>query len=245
MKKNLIYGLHPVMEAIQSGQHIDKIFMQNGLKGANAQELKNLLDTHFIPYKIVPSEKMNRFTRENHQGVVAFMSPVKIYKPEELLEEAEGLERKVFLLLDGITDPRNLGAILRTAAATDVAGVILPENNSAPLNEDVVKTSAGGIFKVPIARTRHLADAIFLLQSYQVPIFAATEKASQLVFDVDLSKDYALIMGSEGKGIQRNILRLSDKQFKLPMSPKMQSLNVSVAAGVILYEGVRQHLYTK
>ncbi len=243
MKKNLIYGLHPVMEAIESGQHIDKIFLQKGLKGANAIELQKLLDTHFIPYKMVPIEKINRFTKENHQGVVAFISPVKIYTPEELLESTGELERKVFLLLDGITDPRNLGAIIRTAAATDVAGIILPENNSAPLNEDVVKTSAGGIFKVPIARTKHLADTIFLLQSYEIPIYAATEKAPKLVYDLDLSHDYALIMGSEGKGIQRNILRLAGSQCKLPMSEKMQSLNVSVAAGVILYEGVRQKLY--
>jgi 23S rRNA (guanosine2251-2'-O)-methyltransferase len=245
MKNNLIYGLHPLMEAIKSGQHIDKVFLQKGLKGSTAQELRDLLETGNIPYKIVPLEKMNRFTKENHQGVVAFISPVKIYSVEDLLGEyAEG-ERKVFLLLDGITDPRNLGAIIRTAAATDVSGVILPENNSAPLNEDVVKTSAGGIFKVPIARTKHLADAIFFLQSSNIPIYAATEKANKLVYEVDLSEDYALVMGSEGKGIQRNIIKLTDLQCKLPMSNKMQSLNVSVAAGVILYEGVRQKLYKK
>lgn len=245
MKKNIIYGLHPVKEAIESGQHIDKIFLQKGLKGSTSQELRNLLDEQFIPYKVVPVEKINRLTKENHQGVVAFISPVKIHKVEDLLEDTLKDERKVFLLLDGITDPRNLGAIIRTAAATDVQGIILPENNSAPINEEVVKTSAGGIFKVPIARTKHLADAIFLLQSFEIPIYAATEKANQLVYEVDLSTDYALVMGSEGKGIQRNILRLTDLQCKLPMSDRMQSLNVSVAAGVILYEGVRQKLYKK
>ncbi len=243
MKKNLIYGLHPVLEAIKSKQPIDKIFLQKDLKGSTARELKDLMDAESIPYKIVPSEKMYRFTKENHQGVVAFISPVKVFRLEELLELDTDNDRKVYILLDGITDPRNLGAIIRTAAATGVAGIILPENNSAPLNEDVVKTSAGGIFKVPIARTKHLADAIYLLQSYEIPIYAATEKASQLVYDLDLSGNYSLIMGSEGKGIQRNILRLADAQCKLPMSDKMQSLNVSVAAGVILYEGVRQKLY--
>ncbi len=245
MKTNLIYGLHPVMEAIETGQHIDKIFIQKGLKGSLAQSLREKMDAQGIPYKMVPAEKMHRFTKENHQGVVAFISPVKIYTVEELMEINEGEKRKVYLLLDGITDPRNLGAIIRTAAATDVSGIILPENNSAPLNEDVVKTSAGGIFKVPIARTKHLADALFLVQSYNIPVYAATEKANNLVYDTDLSGDYALIMGSEGKGIQRNILRMADRQCKLPMSEKMQSLNVSVAAGVILYEGVRQFLYKK
>ncbi len=245
MKNNLIYGLHPVMEALESGQHIDKVFLQKGLKGSNAQELRELLESRHIPYKLVPIEKINRLTRENHQGVVAFTSPVKIYTVESLMEATASLERKVYILLDGITDPRNLGAIIRTAAATDAAGIILPENNSAPINEDVVKTSAGGIFKVPVARTKHLADAIFYLQSANIPVLAATEKAPVLVYDTDLSGDYALVMGSEGKGIQRNILKLCNVQCKLPMSPKMQSLNVSVAAGVILYEGVRQKLYKK
>ncbi len=242
MKKNMIYGLHPVIEAIKSNQHIDKIFVQKGLKGQTFFELKALLDEAFISIKTVPIEKLNRLTRENHQGVVAFISPVKIYKPEDLIEENNDKDEQIYILLDGVTDPRNFGAIIRSAAATNVTGIIIPENNSAPINEDVVKTSAGGIFKIPIARTKHLIDAIFLLKSYNIKIFAATEKSDSLIYNKNLKENFALVMGSEGKGIQKNILKQCDDGFKLPMSDKMQSLNVAVATGVILYETVRQRL---
>ncbi len=242
IKKNSIYGLHPIMEAIKSGQYIDKMFIQKGLKGSTYFELKDLIDEKEIPFKIVPQEKLNRITRENHQGVIAFISPVKILNVEELLEANSGKENQIYILLDGITDPRNFGAIIRTAVATGVNGIIIPENNSAPINDDVVKTSAGGIFNIQIARAKHLLDVIFLMKSYDIKVFAATEKANKLVFENDLKQNFALIMGSEGKGINKNILKNCDISFKLPMNEKMQSLNVSVATGVILYEAVRQRI---
>lgn len=233
--------MHPVMKAIQSGQHIDKIFVQKNLQGQSFYKLKDLLETHSIAYKIVPIEKLHRLTRENHQGVVAFVSPVKIWTLEELLsKETQNIQS--FILLDGITDPRNFGAIIRTAVAADVSGVIISENNSAPINEDVVKTSAGGIYNIPIARSKHLLDAIFLLKSYDFKIFAASEKSNTLIYDVNFKEKFGLIMGSEGKGISKNLLKNSDQIIKIPMSDKMQSLNVSVATGVILYEYVRQHI---
>ncbi len=242
MKKNLIYGMHPVLEAINSGQNIDKLFVQNNLKGQSARQLFQLLNQKNILYKTVPVEKLNRLTGKNHQGIVAFISPVKVLSVEELFEKNVYSPYKTYILLDGITDTRNFGAIIRSAVATDVSGIIIPENNSAPINEEVVKASVGGIFKIPIARTKHLLDAVYLLQSNGIKIFSASEKADKLVCKTDLRQDFALIMGSEGKGISKNLLKNSDEVFKLPMSEKMQSLNVSVATAVILYEAVRQRL---
>jgi len=241
MKKNLIYGLHPVIEAIKSGKDIDKVFVQKKLQGKTFFELLSLLKEKQISYKTVPAEKIHKLTKENHQGVVAFISPVALVSLEKLLENNSRQSPATFILLDGITDTRNFGAIIRTAAAVEVSGIIISENNSAPLNDDVVKTSAGGIFKVPISRVKHLKDALFLLQAYDIKIFAATEKATKLVYDANFKQDYALIMGSEGKGIQKSLLNLSEP-IKLPVSNKMDSLNVSVACGIILYEGVRQRL---
>jgi 23S rRNA (guanosine2251-2'-O)-methyltransferase len=244
MKKNIIYGIHPVMEAIKSGKSIDKLFIQKGLKGNLSNELIKLLQEKGIGYKIVPIEKLNRLTTENHQGVVGFISPVKFYNPEEILEKLNPDIPAVFILLDGITDPRNFGAIIRTGAATGIAGIIIPENNSAPVNEDTIKTSAGGIFKIPIIKVKHLKDAIFLLKSYGIKIIAATEKTSHLVYQTDLSESFALLMGNEGKGIQQGLLKMSDEKVKLPVV-HIDSLNVSVACGVILYESVRQKLIHK
>ncbi len=242
MKKNIIYGLHPVMEAIRSGKQMDKIFIQKGLQGKLSKELLDLLVENKVSYKMVPFEKLQRLTKENHQGVVAFTSPVSFQELEAVLNRQKEGNPQTFILLDGVTDPRNFGAIIRTAAAVDATAVIVPENNSAPVNEDTVKTSAGGIFKIPIVRVKHLKDAIFNLQANGIKVVAATEKTSQLVYNTDLSIDYALIMGSEGKGIQKSLLQVCDTKVKLPMSPLMDSLNVSVACGVILYEGVRQRL---
>jgi 23S rRNA (guanosine2251-2'-O)-methyltransferase len=241
MKNNIIYGLHPVMEAIKSGKQIDKIFVQKSLKGALSQQLLSLLHDEKISYKSVPIEKLNKLTRDNHQGVVAFISPITFANLESILDSTKS-KSATFVLLDGITDPRNFGAIVRTAAATDVTAIIIPENNSAPINEDAVKTSAGGIFKVPIVKVKHLKDAIFLLQAHDIKVVAATEKSNQLVFNIDLKPDFALIMGSEGKGVNKSILQLAQEHAKLPMSDKIDSLNVSVACGVILYESVRQRL---
>ncbi len=242
MSSNLIYGMHPVMEALKSGQYIDKLFIQKNLKGGLSISLFEILKEKNINFKLVPIEKLNRLTKENHQGVVGYISPVKIFKLEDLLEEKSEFVNKIYILLDGVTDPRNFGAIIRTAAAVDATGIIIPENNSAPINEDVIKTSAGGIFKIPIAKVKHLKDAIFLLQSYGIKSIAATEKTDKLAYHTDLIGDYALIMGSEGKGIQYSILKLCDEKVKLPMSEHISSLNVSVACGIILYESVRQRI---
>jgi len=235
----MIYGLHPVKEAVAAGKPIDKIFIQKGLKGSSASELIQLLQQHQINYKTVPVEKLHKLTRENHQGVVAFISPIVFKKLEEILEKTDFEKPVSFLLLDGITDTRNFGAIIRTAVAAEVQAIIIPENNSAPVNDEVVKTSAGGIFNIPIAKVKHLKDAVFLLQSYDIKIFSATEKTNNSLYNTDLKQHAAIIMGSEGKGVQKSLLNMSEK-IKIPMSDKIDSLNVSVACGVILFEMNRQ-----
>jgi len=235
----MIYGIHPVEEAIKTGKSIDKIFIQKGLKGKGSNELMHLLQEKGINYKSVPIEKLNRLTRENHQGVVAFISPVSFENLEDILEKTNFEKPVSFLLLDGITDTRNFGAIIRTAVAADVQAIIIPENNSAPVNDEVVKTSAGGIFKIPIAKVKHLKDAIFLLQSYDINIFSATEKTNNSIYDADFKQHTGIIMGNEGKGVQKSLLNISEK-IKIPMSDKIDSLNVSVACGIILFEMNRQ-----
>jgi 23S rRNA (guanosine2251-2'-O)-methyltransferase len=242
MKKNIIYGIHPVMEAIKAEKSIDKLFIQKGLKGYLSSELINLLQEKNIGYKIVPVEKLNRLTKENHQGVVGFISPVKFQNLEFALEKRNPDIPVVFILLDGITDPRNFGAIIRTAVATSVSGIIIPENNSAPINEDTIKTSAGGVFKVPFYKVKHLKDAIYLLDSYGIKIVAATVKTNRLVYDINLTESFALLMGSEGKGIHPALLKIAGEKVKIPMSENIDSLNVSVACGVILYESIRQKI---
>jgi len=239
MKKNIIYGIHPVKEAVTSQKAIDKIFVQKGLKGKTANELIQLLQQKQIPYKTVPIEKLNRLTRENHQGVVAFISPVQFEKLEDVLEKTDFARPVSFLLLDGITDTRNFGAIIRTAVAADVEAIIIPENNSAPVNDEVVKTSAGGIFKIPLVKVKHLKDAVFLLQSYDIKIFSATEKTNNSLYETDMTHHAAIIMGSEGKGVQKSLLSISEK-IRIPISDKIDSLNVSVACGIILFEMNRQ-----
>ena len=241
MKKNMIYGLHPVMEAIKQGKQIDKIFVQKNLKGLASHNLLALLKEQNINYKSVPVEKLNKLTGENHQGVVAFTAPVKFASLENILELTTNKPR-TFVILDGITDPRNFGAIIRTAVAVNADGIIFSENNSAPVNEDTVKTSAGGVFNIPLIKVKHLKDALFLLQAYDIKVFAATEKANQLIYDTNLQSDVAIIMGSEGKGVHKSLQALSTAKIKLPMSDKIDSLNVSVACGIILYEIVRQRI---
>ena len=146
-----------------------------------------------------------------------------------------------FILLDGITDPRNVGAILRSCAATGVNGVIIPQTGSAPINDTSIKTSSGGAFTVPISRVNHLKDALFLLKSYDIQVIALSEKATQNLFDTKIKNASALIIGSEEKGIQKSLLKLCDIAIKIPMEEKIDSLNVSVACGIVLYEKIRQH----
>jgi 23S rRNA (guanosine2251-2'-O)-methyltransferase len=236
-----IYGIRAVLEAIGAEQPINKIFLQKGLKGELFKELETTIRKNGISTSYVPIEKLNRLTRNNHQGVVAQISPVKFHVFETLVENILAQEEKpFFLLLDQVSDVRNFGAIIRTAECCGVHAIIVPKNGAAPITDDTVKTSAGAAFTVPIAKVDHLKDALFYLQSSNIQVVAATEKTEDEIYAVDFDQPTAIIMGSEDKGISPSILSMVDHKAKLPLLGKIGSLNVSVACGVFLYEVVRQ-----
>lgn len=242
-KDDFIFGLRPVIEAIEAGKTIDKIFMQNALQGEIYHELKTLLSKHNIRPNYVPVEKLNRFTRKNHQGVVAFISDVPFEKIEDVLPQLFDEGKTPFLLiLDRLTDVRNFGAICRTAECVGVHAVILPEKGAAPINSDAIKTSAGAIYNLRICKEKNLAHTVDFLQQSGIQVFAASEKAQKMIYDVDFTEPCAIVMGNEETGISKEVLHHADEKIKLPIEGKTQSLNVSVACGAILYEAVRQKL---
>ncbi|NAY92915.1 23S rRNA (guanosine(2251)-2'-O)-methyltransferase RlmB [Muricauda sp. JGD-17] len=238
---NQIYGIRAILEAIAAEQPINKIFLQKGLKGELYLELEAVIRKNGISRSYVPVEKLNRLTRNNHQGAVAQISPVSFHDFENLVEKIIQREEKpFFLLLDQVSDVRNFGAIIRTAECSGVHGIIVPKTGAAPITDDTVKTSAGAVFNIPIAKVEHLKDALFYLQSSGIAVVAATEKADKELYEVDFNRSCAIIMGSEGKGISASVLNLADHQAKLPLLGSIGSLNVSVACGIFLYEVVRQ-----
>ncbi|MDO6490547.1 MAG: 23S rRNA (guanosine(2251)-2'-O)-methyltransferase RlmB [Cellulophaga sp.] len=242
-KTTQIYGIRAIIEAINANEALDKIFVQKGLKGDLFRELENLARKKGISISYVPVEKLNRLTRNNHQGVVANISPITFHNFEELVEAViEKKENPLFLLLDQLSDVRNFGAIIRTAECTGVDGIIIQKKGAAPVTADTIKTSAGAAFKVPIAKVNHIKDAVHYLQASGVKIIAASEKTENTIYDVSFKEASAIIMGSEDVGISPSILKAADHTAKLPLLGEIESLNVSVACGVFLYEAVRQRL---
>lgn len=240
-KPQQIYGIRTVLEAIASQEPIDKVFVQKGLQGDLVKQLENALRKHGITHAYVPVEKLDRLSKHNHQGVVANISPISFLKMEELVEQVLAKkEAPLFLLLDQLSDVRNFGAIIRTAECTGVDGIIVPKSGSAPVTADTVKTSAGAVFHMPIAKVDHIKDALFYLQASNFQVVAATEKTEDSIYDVDFCPATAIVMGSEDKGISPSVLKLVNKSAKLPLLGTIGSLNVSVACGVFLYEALRQ-----
>jgi len=237
-----IFGIRAIIEAINAGKNIEKIFMQKGLQGNLYSELNGLIKSEKITTSFVPVEKLEHLSKfQNHQGVAARISPIKYIDLETLLTTVfESKEKPLFLLLDHIMDVRNFGAIIRTAECTGVDGIIVPETGAAPITAATIKTSAGAAFKVPICKVNHLKDALFHLQSMDISIVAATEKTNKTIYQTPLDKPLALIMGSEDRGINPSILKLVNYKAKLPLLGEIESLNVSVACGAFLYEIVRQ-----
>jgi len=242
-KTTQIFGLRAIIEAINANESIDKVFLQKGLKGELFNELESLLRQKKINSSYVPVEKLNRLTKNNHQGVVAQISPIAFHDLDELVTKTlESGATPLFLLLDQLSDVRNFGAIIRTAECTGVHGIIVQKKGGAPVNGDTIKTSAGAVFKVPICKVDHIKDAMFHMQASGIRVIAATEKTEDTVFDVSLKGPCAIIMGSEGRGINPSVLKLVDAKAKLPLLGEIESLNVSVACGAFLYEVVRQRL---
>lgn len=239
-----IFGIRAILEAIESGSSINKIYLQKGLRGNLYFDLDKKIKEHKLTTSIVPVEKLDRLSKySNHQGAVAQISPIEFYDLEKLI--TENLEKEthpLFLLLDQLSDVRNFGAIIRTAECTGVNGIIIQKNGSAPVNAETIKTSAGAAFKIPICRVDHIKDALFMLQTFDIKTVAATEKTENSIYDVNLKQPIAIIMGSEDKGVNPSILKMVDYKAKLPLLGEIASLNVSVACGAFLYETVRQRL---
>ncbi|PQJ69513.1 23S rRNA (guanosine(2251)-2'-O)-methyltransferase RlmB [Polaribacter butkevichii] len=239
-----IFGIRAIIEAIESGSSINKIYLQKGLRGELFYELNKLIKTNNLTTSMVPVEKLDRLSKNNnHQGAVAQISPVAFYDLEELIEKTiESGKTPLFLLLDQVSDVRNFGAIIRTAECTGVNGIIIQKNGSAPVNAETIKTSAGAAFKIPICKVDHIKDALFLLQASDIKTVAATEKTEDSVYDINFNQPIAIIMGSEHRGVNPSILKMVDYKAKLPLLGDIASLNVSVACGVLLYEVVRQRI---
>ncbi len=240
-KEELIFGIRPVIEAINAGKEIDRVFIQNGLRTELFRDLMSLLKQHKFPYKFVPTVKLNKLTMKNHQGVVAYVSPVEFSDIEQVIPVLfeEGVD-PLILILDKITDVRNFGAILRTAESSGVNAVVFPSQGAAPLNSGTVKSSAGAIFNMTLCRTENLKNTIDFLKNCGLKIVSATEKGAEIYYNSEISGPLALIMGSEDEGVSGEYLKRSDLKLMIPMLGKTASLNVSVATGILLYEVVKQ-----
>jgi 23S rRNA (guanosine2251-2'-O)-methyltransferase len=240
-KEHLIFGIRAIVEAIQAGKEVDKVFLQKDTQGELMKDLLKVMKRNNVNFTYVPVEKLNRLTPNNHQGAVATIAPISFVEIETLIETVlEKTKTPLFLVLDQISDARNFGAIIRTAECSGVDGIIVQKSGAAPVNGDTVKTSAGAVFNIPICRVEHIKDAIFFLQGSGIKTVAATEKTDQTIYDIELNEPVAIIMGSEDRGINPSVLKIVDEKAKLPMFGTIGSLNVSVACGAFLYEAVRQ-----
>jgi len=241
--KDFIFGIRAVIEAVKSGKQIDKLMIRSGLKGELIFELMGLVKELNIPVQYVPNERINRVTMKNHQGVLAFISPIEFQNIENILPMLfDRGENPFFIVLDKITDVRNFGAITRTAECAGVDAIIIPEKGSAQISADAVKTSAGALLKIPVCRVKSLSKTLRYLQESGIQLVAATEKAKENYYSTDFTSPTAIIMGSEDTGIDMELLRTVDKMVNIPIMGEIDSLNVSVAAGVLMYEVVKQRL---
>lgn len=240
---DIIFGLHAIIEAIEAGKTIDKLLLKKDLSGELARTLINLAKEREITVQRVPVEKLNRLTRKNHQGAVAMLAAITYYKVEQVLPAAfdEGMN-PFFVVLDGVTDVRNFGAIARTCDCAGVTAVVIPEKGSVSVNGDAIKTSAGALNYVPVCRERSLKDAITYLRESGCRIVGTSDKNSVVYTQENYTGPVALILGSEGKGISREIMRQCDALVAIPEFGNINSLNVSVAGGIMMYEVVRQRL---
>lgn len=240
-KKSIIFGRHPVVDAIQSGTYIDKLILQQGIRGEFEKEIRHLCKSFNIPFQVVPKERMAKYTRSNHQGVIAFISLLPYYKLEDVLPTIyEKSETPLFLLLDGVTDVRNFGAIARSAEICGVHALVIPQKGSAQINSEAIKTSAGALTKIPVCRENTLASAIDFLQNSGVQVFASDLQGKKLVQQIDWTAPSAIVIGSEGDGIHPALLKRIEEKFIIPQKGTTDSFNVSVATGIILYEVNRQ-----
>lgn len=241
METKYIFGIRAVIEAIEAGKEIDKILVKKDLSSELAEELLKTAREHKVMVQKVPIEKINRITRKNHQGVLAFLSAVTYHKLEYVVPQLyEDGKTPFIVLLDGLTDVRNFGAIARTCDCAGVDAIVIPERNSVSVGADAVKTSAGALHYIPVCREHSLTWAVKFLKDSGYKIYGASEKATQSYIAPDYTTPVAIVLGSEEKGISDEILRLCDGLVAIPEYGHINSLNVSVAAGIMIYEVVRQ-----
>lgn len=240
-QSKLVYGIRAVQEALDAGRDIDKIFIRRGLKTPEAQRVCSVARERVIPVQHVPVEKLDRLSNGNHQGIIAILAEIEYTSLEQLIpliyEEGRS---PFFVILDGITDVRNFGAIARTAECVGVDAVIIPDRNSVSVTSDAIKTSSGALFRLPVCRVSSIAKTIRLLQETGIKVLTASEKAGIVYTAAKLSLPLAIVMGGEDTGPSRDALTLSDALIRIPQVGAISSLNVSVATGVILYECFRQ-----
>lgn len=237
----MIFGIRAVIEAVEAGKEIDKVIVKRELQGDLFRELSTVLSVHNIPVQKVPIERIDKFTRKNHQGVIAFLSAITYEKIEDIIPFLYDQGKSPFIMvLDGLTDVRNFGAIARTCEVAGVDAIVIPARGSVTVNADAVKTSAGALLKIPVCKEESLTKAIQFLKDSGVKPIAATERAVQNYTDVDYNCPVAIVMGSEDTGVSNDNLRICDDLVKIPQFGTIESLNVSVAAGVLIYEVIRQ-----
>jgi 23S rRNA (guanosine2251-2'-O)-methyltransferase len=242
-KSSLIIGRKAVADAIQSGQQLDRIYLDNKAHGQDINEIKKLAAQHAIPVNYVPVAKLNSFNIEDHEGCVAQVAKVQYQNLQDVISFViEKGESPLFLMLDGITDIRNIGGIARTAYCTGVHAIIIPDKGVGALNEDAVLTSAGALEKIPVCRVNSLLKTVNELHLNGIKVFSSEMTATKNIFDCDFKEPCAIVMGSEEKGIYPALIKICDEKFKIPMAGDFESLNVSVATGVILYEVMKQRM---
>lgn len=241
--ENYIFGIRAIIEAIEAGKEIDKVLVKKDLGGDLSRELFTVLKEYGIVTQRVPLEKLNRITRKNHQGAVAMLSPVSYYSLDRIIPELYEEGKVPFIIvLDSLTDTRNFGAIARTASCAGADCVVIPERNSVSVNADAVKTSAGALMSLPVCRERSVLEAVKTLKANGIKVVGASEKAAQDYTRVDYTVPVAIVMGSEDTGISNEVLRQCDDLAAIPITGPIGSLNVSVAAGVMMFEVVRQRI---
>ena len=240
-KSNMIFGIHPLLEALEAGREIDKVMMRRGLRTEESARILALSRERSVPVQFVPEERLGRLTQRQHQGVIAFISEIEYTPLEELVARVYEEGRAPFIvLLDGLTDVRNFGAIARTAECAGVDALVIPERGSVSVTADAVKTSAGALHRIPVCRVSSIAAAVGLLQSSGVRVVAASEKAEERYTETALHLPLGLVMGAEDHGVSTDVLRMADSITRIPQVGVIGSLNVSVAAGILIYEAVRQ-----
>ena len=243
MQENTIYGFRPILEAIESGKTIDKVLIQKSLQGDLFKDLFIKIRHHKIPFQYVPVEKLNKITRGNHQGVIAFLSAIEYQSIFDIVPTIFEAGRNPFIvILDKITDVRNIGAIARSAECAGVDAIVLPLKGGAQLNDDAVKSSCGALFKVPICRHSNLVEVISFLKESGIEVVGVYEKAKKMYFEKEMTTPVCIIMGNEYEGIAWDYLRECNDSIKIPMVGTIDSLNVSVATGIVLFEVVKQRI---